>query len=151
MKVGDTNRFAYNARPWRWPGRRDRCLRRQPPGTDNGQLVPMVQQAGKPGRGGHEHLTVADTGYGAGADLQAAAEKKSPSWCARRRCAAKDNPTRVKTSTTIRPSARHLSQGHLSIMKAIPARTVYASNVFVAPARLPCARPLYRRPQRPAD
>jgi hypothetical protein len=78
MKVGDTHRFAYNAQAVadEKEGVIVACaaIRQE---TDTGQLVPMIEQA-------RENLdlaasdteTLADTGYGAGADLQAAAEKQ---------------------------------------------------------------------------
>jgi len=77
MKVGDTNRFAYNAQ----------ALTDHQEGiivaaevnrheTDNGQLVPMIEQGQQNlAAQGLNTLTVADTGYGAGPDLQAAADK----------------------------------------------------------------------------
>jgi hypothetical protein len=76
MKVGSTNRFAYNAQAVAdaQEGVIVACeVSRQE--TDAGQLVPMIGQAREnlgviaPGP-----VTVADTGYGAGADLLAAAE-----------------------------------------------------------------------------
>jgi hypothetical protein len=76
MKLGNgTNRYAYNAQAIAdaKEGVIVACeVRRQE--TDTGALVPMIEQA-------HENLgavattTVADSGYGAGADLQAAAEQ----------------------------------------------------------------------------
>jgi transposase len=79
MKVNGGNRFAYNAQAL--ADAREGIIvaceaTRQE--TDSGQLVPMIQQA-------RENLglvaaaqatTVADAGYGAGADLQAAVEKQ---------------------------------------------------------------------------
>ena len=47
--------------------------------SDAGQLVPMIEQARETlGVASLDTLTVADTGYGAGADLQAAQEKQLP-------------------------------------------------------------------------
>jgi transposase len=81
MKVNGGNRFAYNAQALAdaQEGIIVACeATRQE--TDSGQLVPMIQQA-------RENLgvaaavqttTVADAGYGAGADLQAAVEKQMP-------------------------------------------------------------------------
>lgn len=78
MKVGDTNRFAYNAQ----------ALTDHQEGiivaaevnrheTDNGQLVPMIEQGQQNlGPQALHTLTVADSGYGAGQDLQAAADKQ---------------------------------------------------------------------------
>ena len=44
--------------------------------TDTGQLAPMIEQARKNlGVAAAETVTVADTGYGNGADLQAASQK----------------------------------------------------------------------------
>jgi transposase len=80
MKVGDTNRYAYNAQAVadETEGVMVACdVNRQE--TDHGQLVPMVQQAQENlGVAALPPLTLADTGYGAGADLQAAAEKEIP-------------------------------------------------------------------------
>jgi transposase len=76
MKVGDTNRYAYNAQ-----GVADaqagiivacEATRQE---NDNGQLVPMIQQARENlGVAAQDTVTLADTGYGAGADLAAAAQ-----------------------------------------------------------------------------
>lgn len=75
MKVGDTNRYAYNAQAI--ADEQEKILvacdaTRQE--TDNGQLVPMIEQARENLGAGNtvETVTVADTGYGSGADLQAA-------------------------------------------------------------------------------
>lgn len=76
MKVGDTNRFGYNAQAIadQKEGIIVACeANRQE--TDNGQLVSMIQQAQQNlGSPAVPTLTVADSGYGAGADLQAAAD-----------------------------------------------------------------------------
>lgn len=77
MKVGDTNRYAYNAQAM--ADEKEKIIvaceaNRQE--TDAGQLVPMVEQASQNlGVAATDTLTVADTGYGSGADLQAAADK----------------------------------------------------------------------------
>lgn len=80
MKVGGTNRFAYNAQAVvdSQEGIIVACeASRQE--TDAGQLVPMIEQARENlGVVGATPLTVADAGYGAGADLQAAQEKQLP-------------------------------------------------------------------------
>jgi transposase len=80
MKVGDTNRFAYNAQAVadQKEGIIVACeANRQE--TDNGQLVNMIEQAQQNlGPQARNTLTVADTGYGAGQDLQAAADQKLP-------------------------------------------------------------------------
>lgn len=78
MKVGDTNRYAYNAQAV--ADEKEKIIvaceaTRQE--TDNGQLVPMIEQA-KENLGASntaETVTIADTGYGSGADLQAASDK----------------------------------------------------------------------------
>jgi transposase len=78
MKVGDTNRYAYNAQAV--ADEKEKIIvaceaTRQE--TDNGQIVPMIQQA-KENLGPAattETVTLADTGYGSGADLQAASDK----------------------------------------------------------------------------
>jgi transposase len=78
MKVGDTNRYAYNAQAVAdaQEGIIVACdARRQE--TDKGQLSPMIKQARENiGVASAQTLTVADSGYGAGADLQTAAEKQ---------------------------------------------------------------------------
>ena len=78
MKVGDTNRYAYNAQAMAdaKEGIIVACeATRQE--NDVGQLAPMIEQArGNLGRAGTDTLTLADTGYGSGADLQAAAQKQ---------------------------------------------------------------------------
>jgi transposase len=77
MKVGSTNRYAYNAQAV--ADAREGVIvacdaTRQE--SDAGQLVPRIQQAQENlGGAGPNPTTVADTGYGAGADLQAAAEQ----------------------------------------------------------------------------
>jgi transposase len=95
MKVGDTNRYAYNAQAVA-DGKEGVIVacdaNRQE--TDNGQLVPMVQQARENlGVAAPAAVTLADTGYGAGGDLQAAAEKHLPVLVPPAEGApAKDNP-----------------------------------------------------------
>jgi transposase len=78
MKLGDTNRYAYNAQAVvdAQAGVIVACeATRQE--NDRGQLVPMIQQArDHVGVAAQDTLTLADTGYGAGADLQAAAENQ---------------------------------------------------------------------------
>ena len=80
MKVGNLNRFAYNAQAVvdSKEGVIVACeAGRQE--TDAGQLVPMMEQARETlGVASQETITLADTGYGAGADLQAAHEKQLP-------------------------------------------------------------------------
>jgi Transposase DDE domain len=77
MKVDGKNRFAYNAQALvdQQAGIIMACeATRQE--TDVEQLVPMIEQAQENiGIAAQHTLTVADTGYGAGADLQAASEK----------------------------------------------------------------------------
>lgn len=78
MKVGDTNRFAYNAQAIadQKEGIIVACQANRQE-TDHGQLVNMIEQAQQNlGSQGLNTLTVADTGYGAGQDLQAAADKQ---------------------------------------------------------------------------
>ena len=80
MNLGDTNRYAYNAQAVAdgQEGVIVACdANRQE--TDTGQLVPMVQQARENlGVAASAAVTLADTGYGAGGDLQAAAQKDIP-------------------------------------------------------------------------
>jgi transposase len=77
MKVDGKSPFAYNAQAIadQKAGVIVACdASRQE--TDVGQLVPMIEQArGNLGLAARNTVTVADTGYGAGADLQAASEK----------------------------------------------------------------------------
>jgi transposase len=78
MKVGDTNRYAYNAQAIadEKAGVIVACeaVRQE---TDAGQLASMIEQARQNlGVAATDTLTVADTGYGSGADLQAAAQKQ---------------------------------------------------------------------------
>jgi transposase len=76
MKVGDTNRYAYNAQAVAdaQAGVIVACeATRQE--TDCGQLVPLIQQARENvGVAAQDTVTLADTGYGAGADIAAAVE-----------------------------------------------------------------------------
>lgn len=78
MKVGPLHRPAYNAQAVvdAQEGIVVACdVTRQE--TDLGQLTPMLQQAkDNLGVAAADTLTLADSGYGAGADLQAAAEKQ---------------------------------------------------------------------------
>jgi transposase len=78
MKVGDTNRYAYNAQAMAddKAGVIVACdASRQE--TDAGQLVPMIEQARENlGVAAAPAQTLADSGYGSGADLQAAAQKQ---------------------------------------------------------------------------
>jgi hypothetical protein len=71
MKVGDTNRYAYNAQAVAdaQEGIIVACdASRQE--TDKGQLTPMIEQARENiGVAATGTLTVADSGYGSGADL----------------------------------------------------------------------------------
>jgi len=79
MKVGSTNRYAYNAQAVAdaHAGILVACavVRQE---TDTGQLVPLIQQASQNLGVTPAPLTLADTGYGAGADLQAAAAAALP-------------------------------------------------------------------------
>jgi hypothetical protein len=73
MKVGDTNRYAYNAQAI--ADEKEKIIvaceaTRQE--NDTGQLVPMIEQARENLGAATQAVTVADTGYGSGADLQAA-------------------------------------------------------------------------------
>ena len=75
MKVGSTNRYAYNAQAVAdaREGVIVACAATRQE-TDTGQLVPLTQQARQNlGVAAQNTVTVADTGYGAGADLHAAA------------------------------------------------------------------------------
>jgi transposase len=78
MKVGDTNRYAYNAQAIAdaKQGVIVACAATRQE-TDAGQLTPMIDQARENlGVAATGTLTVADTGYGSGADLQAAAHQQ---------------------------------------------------------------------------
>ena len=78
MKVGDTNRYAYNAQAVAdaQAGIIVACQATRQE-TDHGQLVPMIQQARENlGVAAQDTVTLADTGYGAGAELQAAVENQ---------------------------------------------------------------------------
>ena len=78
MKLSNgSNRFAYNAQTVA-DDKEDiivacEAIRQE---TDSGQLTPMIEAArGNLGVASLQTTTLADTGYGAGADIQAAAEK----------------------------------------------------------------------------
>ncbi len=78
MKVGDTNRYAYNAQAI--ADEKEKIIvacdanRHE---TDAGQLTPMIEQARQNlGVAASDTLTLADTGYGSGADLQAALDQE---------------------------------------------------------------------------
>jgi transposase len=95
MKVGDTNRYAYNAQAVADAKAgvivASEVTRQE---NDNGQLVPMVQQARENlGVAAQDTVTLADTGYGAGADLAAAVEHGMSVWVPPAEgTPAKDNP-----------------------------------------------------------
>ncbi|MEK7237026.1 MAG: IS1182 family transposase [Nitrospirota bacterium] len=77
MKIGDTNRYAYNAQAVAdaQAGVIVACDATQQE-NDHGQLAPMIQQARENlGVAAAGTVTLADAGYGAGADLQAAANQ----------------------------------------------------------------------------
>jgi transposase len=95
MKVGNTNRYAYNAQAVAdaQEGVIVACdVNRQE--TDAGQLVPMVEQARQNlGVAAQETVTVADSGYGAGLDLQVAERRQMQVLAPPREGApAKNNP-----------------------------------------------------------
>ncbi len=76
MKVGDTNRYGYNAQAI--ADEKEKIIvaceaTRQE--NDVGQLVPMIEQARENLGAASQAVTVADTGYGSGTDLQAASDK----------------------------------------------------------------------------
>jgi transposase len=79
MKVGQVNRFAYNAQAVRDAQSgiiTAESVSRQE--TDKGELVPMILQAKENVGPAAQPETLADKGYGAGADLQAAHEAGLP-------------------------------------------------------------------------
>lgn len=93
MKVGDTNRYAYNAQAIgdQKEGVIVACeATRQE--TDVGQLAPMIEQAAENLGVTTSPTTVADTGYGSGADLQAAADKQMDVLAPPQGKAVADNP-----------------------------------------------------------
>jgi transposase len=76
METSDTNRYAYNAQAVadQAKGIIVACdVTRQE--TDVGQLAPMIAQARANEASGHQTVTAADQGYGAGADLLAAQQQ----------------------------------------------------------------------------
>jgi transposase len=78
MKLRGQNRFAYNAQALAdaQEGVIVACETTRHE-NDGGQLVPMIEQArDNLGAAGSQPLTVADTGYGAGVDVAAAAQKE---------------------------------------------------------------------------
>ena len=78
MKLRDQNRYAYNAQAVAdaQEGVLVACETTRHE-NDGGQLTPMIEQARENlGVAAPDPLTVADTGYGAGPDLAAAAEKE---------------------------------------------------------------------------
>jgi len=77
MKTGDTNRYAYNAQAVAdaQEGVLVACAATRQE-NDKGQLVPMIEQARENlGVAAQATTTLADKGYGAGADLAAAAQE----------------------------------------------------------------------------
>jgi transposase len=135
MKVGDTNRYAYNAQAIadEKAGIIVACeASRQE--NDIGQLVPMVEQARENlGAAAAPTLTVADSGYGYSCDLQAAQAKGlnvlAPPLPNTNQ--PKTIPTRANTSRSTpllkRSSVRKAGRW---IMKDTPPRQDSASNVI---------------------
>jgi transposase len=79
MKVGQGNQYAYNAQALadEKEGIVVACdVGRQE--NDCGQLAPMIEQARENTGAASAPLTVADTGYGSGADIKAAADAGQP-------------------------------------------------------------------------
>jgi transposase len=123
MKLGDTNRYAYNAQAIAdaQEGVIVACdATRQE--NDKGQLVPMIQQARENlGVAAPDTVTLADTGYGAGADLQSAADQGLPVLVPPAEgTPAKDNPYATQhfhydpqARSVTCPQGRHLDpEGH---------------------------------------
>lgn len=76
MKVGDTNCYAYNAQAI--ADEKEQIIvagQATRPETDGGQLTPMIEPARENLGVAATTVTVADSGYGSGADLQAAADQ----------------------------------------------------------------------------
>ena len=103
MKVGDTNRYAYNVQAI--ADEKEKIIvaceaTRQE--NDNAQIVPMIEQA-RENVGvakAVETVTLADTGYGSGADLQAVSDEgqttKAGQTVQRYRCHHRDCPVRAQ-------------------------------------------------------
>lgn len=149
MKVGDTNRYAYNAQAVAdaKAGVIVACeVTRQE--TDQGQLVPLIQQARENvGVAATDTVTLADAGYGAGADLQAAAENQMPVLVPPAEgTPAKDNPYATQhfrydapSQTVTCPQGRRLDpEGHTT--KAGVRVERYRCHVPDCPVRTHCTR-----------
>jgi transposase len=149
MKVGKVRDYAYNAQAVAdsQAGILVACeATRQE--TDTGQLVPMIEQARENlGVAAMDTLTLADTGYGAGADLQAAADKQmrvlAPPMEGK---PARDNPyatqhfvydARRGTVTCPRGQCLDYEGHHLQAGKRIER---YRCHCTECPARAQCTR-----------
>jgi hypothetical protein len=149
MKVGDTNRYAYNAQAVAdaQEGVMVACdATRQE--NDQGQLVSLIQQArDNLGVAAQDPVTLADAGYGAGADLQAAAENQMPVLVPPAEgTPAKDNPYATQhfqydpqTHTVTCPQARRLDyEGHTTKDGVRVER--FRCHVRDCPVRAHCTR-----------
>jgi transposase len=149
MKVGSTNRYAYNAQAVAdaQEGILVACAATRQE-TDTGHLVPLTQQARENlGGGASQTVTVADTGYGAGAALQAAAEQGRPVLAPPAEGApAQDNPYAAphfrydaSAATVTCPQGRRLDwEGHTTKRGVRVER--YRCHCRDCPVRTDCTR-----------
>ena len=149
MSVGSTNRYAYNAQAVAdaQDGVIVACAATRQE-TDTGQLVPLTQQARENlGVAAHQTLTVAATGYGAGADLLAATAAGLPVLAPPAEGApAKDNPYAAQhfhydtaTATVTGPQGRQLDhEGHTTKRSLRVER--YRCHCRDCPVRADCTR-----------
>jgi hypothetical protein len=155
MQVEGRNRHAYNAQAIadEQEGVIVACAATRQE-TDSGQLVPMIQQARENlGPAATQTLTVADTGYGAGADLQAAAERQMPVLAP----PAEGKPGHENPYATARfnydPAAQTLPcpRGEQLDHEGHTTREGVRVDRYRCHCRdLPGARAMHARPQRPA-
>jgi len=147
MKLGDTNRYAYNAQALadEKQGVIVACeVTREE--TDTGQLVPMIEQGRENlGVAATDTLTVADGGYGGGADLQAAQDHSMKVLVApapggndpQNPYAGQYFHYEALTQTVTCPQGRRLDYQGVTLKQGVPVQR-YRCHVHDCPVRAQC-------------
>jgi transposase len=156
MKLRDQNRYAYNAQAVadEKEGILVACdtTRHE---NDGGLLVPLIEQARENlGVAASQTLTLADQGYGAGADVAAAAEKNLPLLVTPAEgTPAGDNPYAAQHFTyDARARTVTCPRGHMLDHEGATTKKRNAGRALPLPLpRLSGARALHARSQRAAD
>lgn len=156
MKVGSTNRYAYNAQAVAdaQEGIVVACAATRQESAA-GHLAPLTQQARENlGVTAASTVTVADTGYGSGADLQAAAAQGLAVLVPPAEGAPRPRQSLRHPTLYLRRDHcdRHLSPRPPARSRRPHHQTRHArATLPLSPPRLPRARPLHARPPRPPD